>query len=62
MHAYHVERDYIAKRDLARLVALHKILVDDDRAASRRQAQNKGLLRGGLEGIDALCADALAGS
>jgi hypothetical protein len=35
--SYHVERDHIAEGDLARFVALDKMLVDQDRTAASRQ-------------------------
>jgi len=35
--SYHIKRDHIAEGDLARFVALYKMLVDQDRAAPSRQ-------------------------
>jgi len=58
--SYHVKGDDIAERDLASLVALNQMLVDQDRTAPRRQAQNKRPLGSRIEGLDALYAGALA--
>jgi uncharacterized membrane protein len=54
--AHHVEGNHIAKGYFSSLVPLDQMLVYQNRAATGRQAQNKRLLRRGLEGIDAfLC-------
>jgi hypothetical protein len=41
---YHVESDHIAERYFASFVALNEVLVDQDGATSRGQAQNERLL------------------
>ena len=50
---YHIECNDMAERDLASFVALDKMLIDQDRAASGRQAQYKGTLCRRVECLDA---------
>jgi hypothetical protein len=57
---YHVEGDHIAERDVANLVALNEMLIDQDRAASSWQTQYEWPLSGRLEGFDAFCVRPLA--
>lgn len=51
---HHVEGDDILEGYVACLVALDEGLVYQDRTASCRQAQDKGTVGGGVEGLDAL--------
>jgi|TARA_R110002003_G_scaffold44_8_gene3286 hypothetical protein len=50
---YHVESDHIAEGDLASFVALNKMLINPDGAASSGKAQDKRVLCRGIEGFDA---------
>jgi hypothetical protein len=61
VQAYHVKGDHIAERYFASFVALNKILVDQNRAASRRQAKDKGSLWSRIEGFDAFYVGLLVG-
>jgi hypothetical protein len=54
-YSYHVEGDHILEGNLAGFVALHELLVYQDRAAASGQAQDKRPLCRWLEGFDALC-------
>jgi hypothetical protein len=49
----HVESDHIAEGDLASFVALNKMLINPDGAASSGKAQDKRVLCRGIEGFDA---------
>jgi hypothetical protein len=53
--SYHVESDHILEGNLAGFVALDKLLVDQNRAATSGQAQDEGPLWCRIEGFDALC-------
>jgi hypothetical protein len=59
--SYHVESDHIAERYFASFVALNKVLVDQDGAASRGQAEDEGLLWRWIESSDAFYARPLEG-
>lgn len=50
----HVEGDDIAKGDVAGFVSLHEVLIYQDWTASGGQAQHKGAVMAGVEGLDAL--------
>jgi hypothetical protein len=58
--SYHVKGNHIVERDFTGFVALHKMLVDQDGAASSRQAENEGSLGSRVEGLDAFYVKALA--
>jgi hypothetical protein len=59
--SYHIKGNHIAERDFTGFMALDKMLVDQDGAASSRQAQNERSLRSRVEGFDAFYVKALAG-
>jgi hypothetical protein len=58
--SYHIKGNHIAERDFTGFVALNKMLVNQDRTASSRQAQDEGLLGSRVEGFDAVYVKALA--
>jgi hypothetical protein len=58
---YHVEGNHITERDLAGFVALDKMLIDQDGAASCGQAQHERPLSGRIEGFDTFYVRPLAG-
>jgi hypothetical protein len=57
--SYHIEGDHIAKGDLARLVPLDKMLVDEHRATASGQAKYEWPLSCGVECFDTFYAWAL---